>query len=63
MQGNLDFTLTQYDNDTLIIMKDDARQLFFLKAMLNSFSEPTGLRMNYSKSIKVPINILEERYF
>jgi hypothetical protein len=40
----------------------NAYQLFFLKAMLNSFAESTGLKVNYSKSFMVPINISTERF-
>jgi hypothetical protein len=42
-------------------MQGEARQLFFLKAILNSFDESTGLKVNYAKSMLVPINISEER--
>jgi hypothetical protein len=42
-------------------MEACSRQLITLKALLNTFSESTGLRMNYSKSIMVPINISQER--
>jgi hypothetical protein len=35
---------------------------FFLKAILNSFAESTGLKVNYAKSMMVPININEERF-
>jgi hypothetical protein len=37
------------------------RQLFFLKAMLNSFAESTGLRVNYQKSNIYPIVVLEQK--
>lgn len=53
-----DFPILQYADDTLIFMQGDARQLFFLKAILNSFAESTGLKVNYEKSMMVPINIL-----
>jgi len=43
-------------------MEGDARQLFFLKAMLNSFAESTGLKVNYNKSFMLPINISAERF-
>jgi hypothetical protein len=36
-------------------------QLFTLKVILNTFANSTGLKVNYSKSILYPINILEER--
>ena len=42
-------------------MQDDTRQLLFLKAILNSFAESTGLKVNYAKSMMVPININEHK--
>lgn len=42
-------------------MKADARQLFFLKALLNSFAESTGLKVNFHKSMMVPINIADDK--
>lgn len=40
---NQNFPILQYVDDTLIFMKVHARQLFFLKALLNSFADSTGL--------------------
>lgn len=34
---------------------------FFLKCMLNTIAESTGLRVNYSKSMMVPLNIQEDK--
>lgn len=53
--------MLQYADDTLIFMKADARQLFFLKALLNSFAESTGLKVNFHKSMMVPINVNETK--
>lgn len=36
--------------------------MVFLKAILNSFAESTGLKVNYSKSVMVPINISDDRF-
>jgi len=52
--------IIQYDDDTLIVMEAYSRQLITLKAILHSFRESTGLKVNYSKSVMVPINISEE---
>jgi len=52
-----DFPVIQYADDTLIIMEGDVNQLFFLKSLLNSFSMSTGLRVNFNKSMMVPINV------
>jgi hypothetical protein len=40
-------------------MEGDARQLFFLKSILLSFHNSTGLQVNFNKSFLVPINIEE----
>jgi hypothetical protein len=37
------------------------RQLFFLKALMNSFVDSTGLHVNYQKSNINPINVSNER--
>jgi hypothetical protein len=42
-------------------MQADARQLLFLKAMLNSFTDSTKLKVNYSKSQMLPINVSPEK--
>jgi hypothetical protein len=44
-----------------MIMQADARQLFFLKSLLNSFAESTSLRVNYRKSQMIPINVSPDR--
>jgi hypothetical protein len=56
---NYDFPVLQYADDTLIFMKADARKLFFLKSFLNSFAEFTGLKVNFHKSMMVPVNVDE----
>ena len=42
-------------------MEGCARQLFVLKALLNSFADSTGLKVNFSKSMLIPINISEDK--
>jgi hypothetical protein len=37
------------------------RQLFFLKSMLNSFADSTGLHVNYHKSNIYPINVTNQK--
>lgn len=56
-----DFPIVQYADDTLLVMEADTKQLFFLKALLNSFSLSTGLKVNYNKSMMIPINVSEEK--
>lgn len=59
LQSSTDFPIVQYADDTLIIMEGDARQLFFLKSLLQIFSDSTGLKVNYNKSMMLPINLSE----
>ena len=56
------FPILQYADDTLVFLNGNARQIFLLKALLNSFAEFTGLKDNYSKSMMVPINISTDRF-
>jgi hypothetical protein len=41
-----DFPIIQYA-DTILIMEEWPKQLFFLKAMLNSFATSTSMHVNY----------------
>jgi hypothetical protein len=50
-----DFPVIQYANDTLTVVEGDVRHLFFFKSLLNSFSLTTGLKVNFNKSMMVPI--------
>jgi len=54
---------TYYANDTLIFMQGCARQLFFLKILLNSFTEFTGLKVNFTKSMMVPIDVSDDWFY
>ena len=56
-----DFPIVQYADDTLLLLQADARQLVFLKSLLHSFAESTGLRVNYRKSQMYPINVSQEK--
>lgn len=56
-----DFPVIQYADDTLIMAEGDVNQLFFLKSLLNSFSLSTGLKINFNKSMMIPINVSEEK--
>jgi hypothetical protein len=61
LQYTSDFPILQYADDTLIIMEGCGRQLFTLKALLNSFASSTSHKVNFAKSMMVPINISDER--
>jgi hypothetical protein len=45
-----EFPIIQYADDTLLILQADANQLFFLKALLNSYETSSGLKVNFRKS-------------
>jgi len=55
------FPIIQYADDTLIVMKACSRQLWTLKALLHTFGESTGLKVNYNKSVMVPINTSQDK--
>lgn len=55
-----DFSVIQYADDTLLIMEACPRQLGLLKELLNTFAQSTSLKINYSKSVMVPLNISED---
>lgn len=48
-------------DDTLLVMEVDPSQLLHLKHLLNQFANSTGLKINYNKTVMVPLNISEER--
>ena len=48
------FPIIQYADDTIMIMKASQREIFCLKGLLQSFSESTGLKVNYGKSQMIP---------
>ena len=54
------FPIIQYAYDTPIIMEGYLRQIQVLKAILNIFTDATGLKVNYNKSLMVPLNIPEQ---
>jgi len=49
LETNKDFPIIQYADDTLIVLEGNTRQLLFLKSVMNTFSEATGLRVNLKK--------------
>lgn len=61
MGAGTNFPIVQYADGTLVIMEACPRQLYFLKAILNSFVDSTGLKVNFAKSFMVPINVSEGR--
>jgi hypothetical protein len=56
-----DFPIIQYVDDTLLIIEACSKQLYTLKAKLNTFADSTGLKVNYSKSTMVLINLTPDK--
>jgi hypothetical protein len=56
-QDHPDFPIVQYADDTILMMQADSSQIHHLKGLLQVFSDSTGLKVNYSKSMMVPINV------
>jgi hypothetical protein len=54
-----DFPIIQYADDTLLIMPADLDQVLALKAVLQVYSDSTGLHINYHKSSMMAINVEE----
>jgi len=57
LPNDQDFPILQYADDTLIFLQGSTNQLLFLKVVLNTFAKPNGLKVNYEKSMLVPINV------
>ena len=55
------FSVIQYADDTLIILEGCVRQLQILKDILSIFSLATVLKVNFNKSLMVPINLDDEK--
>ena len=57
------FPIVQYADDTLLIMPADARQLFTLKCLLRTFSDSTGLHVNFQKkAFWFPLMFMQENH-
>jgi hypothetical protein len=52
-----EFPIVQYAYDTLLFLTASQKELFCLKAILNTFASSTGLKINYSKSCMIPLNV------
>lgn len=57
LQHSQDFPILQYADDTLIIMEACPSHMLHLRNLLMDFSNSTGLKVNFSKSMLVPINL------
>jgi hypothetical protein len=55
-----DFPVVQYADDTILVLSAELDQIMALKEVLNNFLESTGLKINYHKSLIVPLNVSNE---
>jgi hypothetical protein len=58
---NAGFPIIQYADDTIILLKASQKELLCLKALLETFAQSTGLRVNFAKTGMVPINLSLEK--
>ena len=56
-----EFPIVQYANDTLLFLTASSKELFCLKAILNTSSSSTGLKINFSKSCMIPLNVQPDK--
>jgi hypothetical protein len=52
-----DFPIIQYADDTLLVLPADKDHILVMKETLIKFSKSTGLKINFSKSQMLPINV------
>jgi hypothetical protein len=52
--------MLQYADDTLLLVKGELSDIWALRRVLDQFADATGLQINYTKSIVVPIHMEEE---
>jgi hypothetical protein len=54
-----DFPIVQYAYDTLLVLEACPTKLQSLKELMHTFSASTWLKVNYNKSVMVPLNLDE----
>lgn len=57
LPGDSDFPIIQYAYDTLIFLQADLVQLNNLRDILTIFAASSGLKVNFDKSMMIPINV------
>lgn len=61
LPSDSDLPILQYADDTLIFMRGNLFEPTYLKEILTNFAEASGVRVNYEKSMMIPINIADDR--
>jgi hypothetical protein len=52
------FSILQYADDTLLLVCAEITDIRRLRRILHEFTNATGLKINFSKSTMVPMNVL-----
>ena len=58
--SSMDYPIVQYADDILIVLPRVDSQLIAFREMLEVFAKSTGLRVNFSKSSLIPINMSDD---
>lgn len=61
INGDCNFPIVPYADDTLLFMQASRTQLLALKALLNTVASSTRLKVNFLKSCLIPLNLDEEK--
>jgi hypothetical protein len=54
---NTTCSILQYTDDTLILLREELVDVVRLRELLDLFTKATGLKINYTKSTVVPMNL------
>jgi hypothetical protein len=52
-----DFPIIQYADDTIVVLPADIEQLRTMQSIIQAYAQSTGLKINFSKTQLIPINI------
>ena len=56
-----DFPVVQYADDTILVMQACPTQAIRMKLILEDYAASVGLKINFHKSILIPINVDHQR--
>jgi hypothetical protein len=55
--NDADFPVVQYADDTILMLSAEPEQVLILKDILHKFGLSTGLKVNFQKSLIIPLNV------
>lgn len=58
--SNPDFPVIQYADDTILILPAEHCQVMQVNNILKHYAAQIGLKINYSKSVLIPLNVKED---